>query len=58
MIIILTMRTIRQKRLSDIISSDMLKAMSLGYSPEKIEATFYLHLARWREEKQIPVEVP
>jgi molybdate-binding protein/DNA-binding transcriptional regulator YhcF (GntR family) len=53
-----TMRIIRQRRLSDIISSDMLKVLSLGYSPEEIEATFYLHLARWREEKQTPAEVP
>ncbi len=52
------MRIIRQGRLSDIVSSDMLKLLSLGYSPEEIEATFYLHLARWREEKQTPSEVP
>ena len=53
-----TMRIIRQRRLSDIVSSDILKVLSLGYSPEEIEAAFYLHLARWREEKQTPAEKP
>jgi molybdate-binding protein/DNA-binding transcriptional regulator YhcF (GntR family) len=53
-----TMRIIHQRRLSDIVSSDMLKLLSLGYSPEEIEATFYLHLARWREEKQTSSEGP
>ena len=52
-----TIRIIRQRRLSDIVSSDMLKLLSLDYSPEEIEATFYLHLARWREEKRAPVTV-
>ena len=52
-----TMRIIRQRRLSDIVSSDMLKILSMGYSPEEMEATFHLHLARWREEKQKPTEV-
>ncbi len=53
-----TMRVIRQRRLSDTISGDMLKLLSSGYSPEEIEATCYLHLARWREEKQAPAELP
>jgi molybdate-binding protein/DNA-binding transcriptional regulator YhcF (GntR family) len=42
----------RLKRLSDIIGNDILKALSMGYSPEDIEANFYLQLARWREERQ------
>jgi molybdate-binding protein/DNA-binding transcriptional regulator YhcF (GntR family) len=42
----------RQRRLSDIVSNDILKALSMGYSPEDIEASFYLQLARWREERQ------
>jgi molybdate-binding protein/DNA-binding transcriptional regulator YhcF (GntR family) len=42
----------RQRRLADIISNDILKALSMGYSPEDIEADFYLQLARWREERQ------
>ena len=42
----------RQKRLSDILGDDIIKVLSLGYSPEEAEATFYLQLARWREERQ------
>jgi molybdate-binding protein/DNA-binding transcriptional regulator YhcF (GntR family) len=53
-----TMRLIRQKRLSDIISSDILKVLSLGYNAEEIEAAFNLHLERWREEKRTAIEVP
>jgi molybdate-binding protein/DNA-binding transcriptional regulator YhcF (GntR family) len=53
-----TIRMIRQKRLSYIISDDILKALSLGYSPEEVEAAFYLHLARWREERQASVVTP
>ena len=45
-------RNIRRNRLSDIISSQILKLLSLNYNPEEIEATFHLHLTRWREEKQ------
>lgn len=42
----------RQKRLSEIVSDDIVKVLSQGYSPEDLEAAFYLHLARWREERQ------
>jgi molybdate-binding protein/DNA-binding transcriptional regulator YhcF (GntR family) len=49
---------LRQRRLSDILNADVVKVLSMGYSPEEIEATFYLHLSRWREEKQTPAEVP
>lgn len=48
----------RQRRLADIIGSDILKALSMGYSPEDIEANFYLQLARWREERQSSVASP
>jgi putative molybdopterin biosynthesis protein len=48
----------RQRRLSDIVSNDIVKALSLGYSPEEAEAAFYLHLARWREERRAVAEVP
>jgi len=48
----------RQRRLSDAVSNDILKVLSMGYSPEDIEATFYLQLARWREERQVAVEKP
>lgn len=45
-------RIARQKRLSDIVGSDMLKILSLGYSPEELEASFHLHLSRWDEERK------
>ncbi len=48
----------RQRRLSDIVSGDILKALSMGYSPEDIEASFYLQLARWREERQAGAPPP
>lgn len=48
----------RQKRLSEIVSDDVVKVLSLGYSPEDLEAAFYLHLARWREERQSTAEKP
>jgi molybdate-binding protein/DNA-binding transcriptional regulator YhcF (GntR family) len=47
-----TIHMTRQKRLSDLISDDILRILSLGYSPEEAEAAFYLHLARWREERE------
>jgi molybdate-binding protein/DNA-binding transcriptional regulator YhcF (GntR family) len=46
----------RQRRLADIIGDDIMKVLSLGYSPEEAEATFYLQLARWREERQNTAE--
>jgi len=35
-----------------MISSNILEALSLGYGPEEIEAAFYRHLDRWREERK------
>jgi molybdate-binding protein/DNA-binding transcriptional regulator YhcF (GntR family) len=46
----------RQRYLSNIISNDIIKVLSLGYSSEEAEAAFYLHLARWREDKQAAAE--
>ena len=46
------MRLMRQKHLSNIVDSDILKVLSLGYSPEELEAAFHLHLARWHEERK------
>jgi molybdate-binding protein/DNA-binding transcriptional regulator YhcF (GntR family) len=46
----------RQRRLSDMVSNDILKVLSQGYSPEEAEAAFYLHLARWREERKVAAE--
>lgn len=48
----------RQRYLSNIISDNVIKVLSLGYSPEEVEAAFYLHLARWRENRQAAVEKP
>ncbi|MBM4463457.1 MAG: GntR family transcriptional regulator [Chloroflexi bacterium] len=42
----------RQERLSNLVSSHILEALSLGYRPEEIGAAFSLHLARWCEERQ------
>jgi molybdate-binding protein/DNA-binding transcriptional regulator YhcF (GntR family) len=43
--------SLHQKRLSDIMSSDIVQVLSLGYSPEEVEAAFHLHISRWREER-------
>jgi len=52
------LQKLRQRRLSDMVNGDMVKMLSLGYSIEEIEATFFLHLSRWREEKETVVDVP
>ena len=38
--------------LSNIVNGHILEALSLGYTPEELEAVFSLHLARWREERK------
>jgi len=43
---------LRHIRLSNIISNQVLQDLSLGYSPEEIEAEFSLHLSRWWEERK------
>jgi molybdate-binding protein/DNA-binding transcriptional regulator YhcF (GntR family) len=43
---------IRQRRLSNMLSSIILEALSMGYSSEEIEAAFHNHLDRWREERK------
>jgi molybdate-binding protein/DNA-binding transcriptional regulator YhcF (GntR family) len=48
----------RQRRLSAIVNDDIVKVLSLGYSPDDVEAAFYLHLARWREERKGITELP
>jgi molybdate-binding protein/DNA-binding transcriptional regulator YhcF (GntR family) len=48
----------RREHLSEIVNIDIVKDLSLGYSPEEVEAAFYLHLARWREERKGLIEVP
>jgi molybdopterin molybdotransferase/putative molybdopterin biosynthesis protein len=44
--------TIRQTRLSNMMSNGILEALSQGYSLEEIEAAFSVHLDRWREEQK------
>jgi molybdate-binding protein/DNA-binding transcriptional regulator YhcF (GntR family) len=44
--------TLRQTRLSNMMSNDILEALSQGYSLEEIEAAFSIHLDRWREEQK------
>jgi molybdate-binding protein/DNA-binding transcriptional regulator YhcF (GntR family) len=42
----------RWNLLSNLVNSHILEALSLGYTPEELEAVFSLHLSRWREERQ------
>jgi molybdate-binding protein/DNA-binding transcriptional regulator YhcF (GntR family) len=42
---------LRQKNLSDTLNNDIVKVLSMGYSPEEVEAAFHLHISRWREER-------
>jgi len=44
--------TIRQTRLSNMMSNGILEALSQGYSLEETEAAFSVHLDRWREEQK------
>lgn len=48
---------LRQRRLSSLASDSILEALSLGYSPEEVEAAFHVHLARWREERKSIAEI-
>lgn len=43
---------IRQRRLSNMLSSMILEVLSQGYSPEEVEAAFHNNLDRWREERR------
>jgi molybdate-binding protein/DNA-binding transcriptional regulator YhcF (GntR family) len=48
----------RQKKLLESMNDDIIKSLSQGYSPEELEAAFYLSLERWREERQAEVKKP
>ena len=48
---------LRQRQLSNMVSNSILEALTLGYSPEELEASFSLHLARWCEERKDKEEV-
>lgn len=45
---------LRQNHLSNMVSSNIMQALSLGYSPEELDAVFHTHLSRWREERKSP----
>jgi molybdate-binding protein/DNA-binding transcriptional regulator YhcF (GntR family) len=42
----------RQNRLAGTVNNLILEALSLGYSPEELEAAFTLQLARWRIQRE------
>ena len=46
------MSALRRSRLSNMVASNILEALSLGYSSEELEAAFSAHPARWREERE------
>jgi molybdate-binding protein/DNA-binding transcriptional regulator YhcF (GntR family) len=43
---------LRQSRLAGIVNNLILDTLSQGYSPEELEATFSLQLARWRFQRE------
>jgi molybdate-binding protein/DNA-binding transcriptional regulator YhcF (GntR family) len=51
-------RSGRQKKLLESMNDDIVKSLSQGYSPEDLEAAFYLSLERWREERQFEPREP
>jgi molybdate-binding protein/DNA-binding transcriptional regulator YhcF (GntR family) len=50
-------RSVRQKRLLENTNEDIIRSLSQGYSPEELEAAFYLSLERWREERKISAKI-
>ncbi|MBP1707624.1 MAG: molybdopterin molybdochelatase [Chloroflexi bacterium] len=46
---------LRQNRLSGTVNNLILEALSLGYTPEELEAAFTLQLARWRIQRETAV---
>ena len=47
-----SLSAVRQKRLSNLVSDHILQVLSLGYTPEELEAESSLNLSRWREERR------
>ena len=43
---------LRQSRLSDLVNSHIMHALSLGYSADELDGVFRDHLSRWREERR------
>jgi molybdate-binding protein/DNA-binding transcriptional regulator YhcF (GntR family) len=48
---------LRQSRLSDMVNSHIMQALSLGYSADELDETFRSHLSRWREERKGPTNL-
>jgi molybdate-binding protein/DNA-binding transcriptional regulator YhcF (GntR family) len=48
---------LRQSRLAGIVDNLILEALSQGYNPEELEATFTLQLARWRIQRETAVPI-
>jgi len=48
---------LRQSRLSNMVNSHIMQALSLGYSAEELDAAFRNHLSRWREERKKPINL-
>lgn len=42
----------RQRYLSDTVCSDLMKVLSLGYSPEEVKTAFHLHLQYLRSKSE------
>jgi len=42
---------LRRGRLANMVSGNILEALSMGYTPEELEAAFSLQLAYWQEER-------
>jgi hypothetical protein len=43
---------LRQNRLSSTVNNLILETLSLGYTPEELEAAFMLQLASWRIQRE------
>jgi len=52
------LKAMRENRLSSLVSNGIVDVLSLGYSPDELEAAFLLHLTRWREERRIRTDSP
>ena len=43
--------TVRRKQLSNQVGAAIIELLSQGYNPDELEAVFFTHLERWREER-------
>jgi molybdate-binding protein/DNA-binding transcriptional regulator YhcF (GntR family) len=48
---------LRQSRLSNIVNSQIMQALSLGYSPEELDSVFRNQLSRWHEARRRPTNL-